>query len=354
MRMARTLRLAMGLGFALAFATFGANGAPRSTPTKPPLLAAFYVPWETPALASFKAHVNDIDVFAPFWGSLVSPAGKIVWEDDPEAHLALAQASRRPLVLPMLSNAHDDIWDTAAAQGVILKPAAAATFARNLVQHARGDHLAGVVLDFENLTPASAAAYPAFLRSLRAKLNAAGLELWVTSTLTAEDGMPPDLDRDADAVVLMAYDQCWATSTPGPIASDAWIAANLEARLAGHDPSRFIVALAGYGYDWPMGGKAKVISAADAERLAERDDATITPLPNPHFEYRSASGSPHEVWYLDGAAFARQRALAEAAGVRGVALWRMGLEDGATWTARAQAPNPPTGPTANCEPLPGR
>jgi spore germination protein YaaH len=185
-------------------------------------------------------------------------------------------------------------------------------------------------------------------------LNAAGLELWATTTLTGEDGLPPDLDRDADAVVLMAYDQCWATSNPGPIAADAWIAANLKAKLAGHDPRRFVVALAAYGYDWPRGRKAEVISSAAAEALALHDRATITPDPNPHFDYRASNGAAHEVWYLDGAAFARQRALAEARGVRGVALWRMGLEDPAVWTARAEAPDPPTGPTATCEPLPGR
>ena len=57
---------------------------------KRPEVTAFYVPWEKPALASLKAHVGEIDVFSPMWGSLVSPAGKIVWEDDPEAHAALA------------------------------------------------------------------------------------------------------------------------------------------------------------------------------------------------------------------------------------------------------------------------
>ena len=310
-------------------------------------LTAFYVPWETPALASLKAHVGEIEVFSPMWGSLVSPTGKIVWEDDPEAHAAIAAAPRRPKVMPLLSNAHDDIWDVAAAEAVILKPAAGEAFARGVIRQAKADRLAGVVMDFENLTPKATAGYPAFLKRLRAKLNAAGLEVWVTTTLTAEDGLPNDLARDVDTVVLMAYDQCWATSTPGPIAADAWLAANLKAKLAGQDPKRFVVALASYGYDWPAGRKAKVaaIGALPAHGAIQHE-----PGSNAHFSYVARDGSRHQVWYVSGADFARQRAMLEPLGLKGMALWRMGLEDPSLWTARAAAPAIPQGPAQDCEP----
>lgn len=341
MRIPKTLHWALGVAAAFAVTTAWAEE-----------LTAFYVPWEKPALASLKAHVGQVDVFAPFWGSLVAPSGKIVWEDDPEAHLVLRQTSHRPKVMPMLSNAHDDVWDVKAAEAVILRPAAAAAFAQGLIDHARADDLAGVVMDFENLTPKATAGYPAFLKALRAKLNAAGLQLWVTTTLTAEDGLPPDLADDADAVVLMAYDQCWATSHPGPIAADAWLKANLAAKLGASDPKRYVVALASYGYDWPQGGKASVISAARAAQLAKASSAKVVHAPgsNPHFTYR-AGGVRHDVWWVGGADVARQRAMLAPMGLRGVALWRMGLEDPAVWTARADAPARAQGEAASCEPL---
>ncbi|MDE2487985.1 MAG: hypothetical protein KGO51_11350, partial [Alphaproteobacteria bacterium] len=184
-------RLAAGLSLALAMTATAAPAGPKATRPTParPEFVAFYIPWDAAALASLKAHVDDVDVLSPMWASLVSPAGKVVWESDEPAHAVLAAAAHRPVVMPILTNAHDDIWDTAAAEAVILKPAAGAAFARNLIRHARDDRLAGIVLDFENLTPKATAAYPAFLKALRAKLGAAGLELWVTSTLTAEDGL---------------------------------------------------------------------------------------------------------------------------------------------------------------------
>lgn len=313
---------------------------------------AFYVPWEKPALASLKAHVNQVDVFSPMWGSLVAPTGKIVWEEDPEAHLVLSQAGRRPKVMPLLSNAHDDIWDVAAAEAVILKPAAGDAFIANLIQHAQADRLAGIVMDFENLTPKATAGYPAFLKRLRTKLNAAGLQVWVTTTLTSEDSLPPDLAENVDAVVLMAYDQCWATSFPGPIAADAWLKSNLAAKVGTRDPKRYIVALASYAYDWPQHGKATVISVAKAAQLAQANGAKILHAPgsNPHFSYQ-AGATRHDVWWVSGADVARQRAMLGAHGFRGTALWRMGLEDAAVWTARAAPPAAAQGQAASCEPL---
>jgi len=352
MRRANPWRWALSLALMLAATAAAAPSEREPAPAAKPsqLMIAFYVPWEPAALASLKAHVNELDVFAPMWASVVSPAGKLIWESDEEAHAALAAAARRPKVLPIISNAHDDVWDAPAAEGVILNDTATQAMAADLIARARADKLSGVVVDFENLTPRAVAGYPDFLRRLRERLREAGLEVWTTTTLTGEDGLP-DLAKSADAVVLMAYDQCWATSTPGPIAGDAWLTANLKAKIGGNDPSRYVVALAGYGYDWPAGRKASVIPAPVA---AQRAGAAAQALPNPHGSYQ-AGGVRHEVWWLSGADFARQRVLAAEAGVRGVALWRMGLEDPAVWTAR---PGPPltgadAGPTATCVPLKG-
>jgi len=143
--------------------------------------------------------------------------------------------------------------------------------------------------------------------------------------------------------VLMAYDQCWATATPGPIAGQDWLQTSLDARLA--DPARYIVALGAYGYDWPAGEPAEVVSAPDAVQLAKAKGQAIArtaPDANPHFAYKGPQGDTHTVWYLDAAAFRAQRAAAEARHARGVAIWRLGLEDPAIWAKTA--PSAPTAP----------
>jgi spore germination protein YaaH len=332
---------------ALALAVAFAAGAAAARP----LAVGFYLPWDAASRASVARHAAALDVLAPMSGALDSAAGTVRWQPDPALAIAPAKAPR-PKVFPVVSNAHDNIWDAAAADGALLDPKAGEAFIAALVGQAKTQGYGGYVLDFETLSPRAAPAYAPFLARLHAALEPAGRELWVTASVAADPAVVQQLSRATDAVVLMAYDQCWATGTPGPIAGQDWLERSLDARLAGADPNRFVVALGAYGYDWPQGRPAAVLSAPDAARLAAANGQAITrepPAGNPHFAYAGADGGAHAVWYLDARAFRAQRAAALARHVRGVAVWRLGLEDPAIWTkavpARAEtaaaAPPPP-------------
>jgi spore germination protein YaaH len=162
------------------------------------------------------------------------------------------------------------------------------------------------------------------------------------------------LARQGDAAVLMAYDECWATSNAGPIAGADWLQNLLSDRLAGVDPDKVVIALAAYGYDWPDGAAGSPIGAAEAMALAARMKVPVRRDPasqNQHFAYTAPDGHGHQVWFLDAQAFAADRAVAAAWRPRGYGLWRLGLEDPATWSlpaapaARASTPpGPPRGP----------
>jgi spore germination protein YaaH len=266
------------------------------------------------------------------------------------------------MVFPIVSNAHDNVWDAAAAEAAMADPGAARAVIDALAAKAEAEGYGGYVLDFENLTPNALATYPAFLARLRAALKPAGRELWVTAFVSADPALLRALGQSADAVVLMAYDQCWATSTPGPIAGLGWLTRNLDAKLADLDPAHTIVALGAYGYDWPQnpdgtGAAAQVVSAPQALALAAAQHAAIVrnaDEANPHFGYAAADGRAHQVWWLDEPAYRVERAAALSRHVRGVAIWRLGLEDPALWTSGAAAPpvGAPAPPAPFCTLLP--
>ena len=326
-----------------------------------PLTVGFYLPWDAASRASAVSHAGALDVLAPMSGALDSAAGTLRWQDDPARAPALAAAHGRAKVMPVISNAHDNVWDTAAADGALLNPQAGEAFIAALVAQARAQAYGGYILDFETLSPQAAPAYAPFLARLRDALRPQGRELWVTVSLAADPAVVHQLAQAADVVVLMAYDQCWANSTPGPIAGQDWLEANLEARLAQIDPAHVVVALGAYGYDWPDGAPAAVVSAAAAAQLgkaAGQPDIRAAPDGNPHFSYAGPDGRDHTVWRLDAGAFRAQRAAVLARHTRGVAIWRLGLEDPALWAARAPpapalGPAPAT-PTPRCVALPPR
>jgi spore germination protein YaaH len=336
---ARPSILALALGLALASVAPAAQAAPR------PLTVGFYLPWDQASRAALVAHAARLDVLAPMSGALDSAQGTLRWQDDPARAPALAAAHGRARVLPVVSNAHDNVWDTAAADGALLDPAAGDAFIAALAAAARAQGYGGYILDFESLSPRAAPAYAPFLARLRAVLKPAGKELWVTAPLAAPAAGLQPLAQATDTVVLMAYDECWATGAPGPIAGQDWLEANLDVRLGPApaldptprlDPTHVVVALGAYAYDWPPAGAAAVLSAGEAAALARRAGRPVlraAPDFNPHLSYAAPDGQAHQVWWLDAAVWRAQAAAVQARRARGVALWRLGLEDPALWTA---------------------
>ncbi|THD60692.1 glycosyl hydrolase family 18 protein [Phenylobacterium sp.] len=321
-----------------------------------PLSVGFYLPWDAASTASLAAHAGALDVIAPMSGALDTPQGHVRWQPDAARTAALAAAHSKPRVFPIVSNAHDEVWDAASADGALLNPQAGDAFIAALLAEAKAQDYDGYILDFENLSPAGIPAYAALLTRLHAALKPLGLELWVTAGVAANPALIHDLAGATDAVVLMAYDQCWATGTPGPIAGLDWLETSLDSQRTATDPGHLIVALGAYGYDWPTGRTAAVLSAADAAALAKAKGQPVTrtaPDGDPHFAYAAPDGTAHSVWWLDAQAFRAQRSAVEARHARGVAIWRLGLEDPAIWArAGASAPLPPGAAQPACTALP--
>lgn len=348
-------------------AVFAAAGLAASAGLRParaahePLFVGFYDGWDPNARKGLEQRLPELDVFAPMWLTVRDATGQVVFESDDGAEQLLADRRASPRVFPLVSNAHDNVWDRAAAEAVILNPVAQKTFAAQLLDLARKRGFSGFIVDFENLSPQAAAAYPAMLAAVRKALSASHVEVWVTVLPIGDESLAPFAEA-TDSVVVMAYDECWASSNPGPIAGRDWVGQSLAQRLEGVDPRRVVVALASYGYDWPEGGVAKPVGVAEAEALAARYGAVVRRDPasgSPNFAYVDAQGRRHAVWFLDAEAFADQRQAAAAFRPRGYALWRLGLEDPAIWTlphaprpVRAAPPRPSGAPLPHpCDPL---
>jgi len=321
----------------VAFLLFGCgiSAADARLPTSgQPLFVGFYDAWDQGDLPALPRQLQGLDVFAPRWLTIRGAQGQVVVEPDGGAGPIAAKGGPRLKLMPLISNAHDDIWDQPAADAVILDPAGRKAFLARLVQLAQARGFSGYIFDFENLSPRADAAYPALLGAARQAFAEAGIQAWATAQPGPNEPFKA-LAGAGDAAVLMAYDECWATSNAGPIAGADWLRQLLADRLVGVDPRHVVIALAAYGYDWPDGRPGHPIGAADALRLAARMKAPLIRDPasqNEHFGYTAADGRSHQVWFMDARAFAADRAAAAAWRPRGYALWRLGLEDPALWT----------------------
>lgn len=203
-----------------------------------------------------------------------------------------------------------------------------------LARHASAMRYGGLVLDFEDLKPSDLDALLRVVRSIADSARARGVSPIVVAIPAVDsEGYPArPIAKVADFVMPMLYDQHWSTSKPGPISEPTWVRAALAARIAEVGSAKIVAALPTYGYQWRPNRPAENVSFVEARRIAAgsgvplvRDARTST--------LRAVKPGAWELWVTDGALLSSLVRQTQAAGVRRVALWRLGQEDPAALRA---------------------
>ena len=323
---------------------------PRSAAGAPkPLTVGFYVPWDERSRVSLAAHINQLDVFAPQWITPRGSLGPLNVSDDPQTQALLAKASHKPSVLPVIHNSHNGAWDGPLANALLLNPAARDAFVINLVTLAKARGYAGYLFDFENLSPAAMKVYPQLVAETNRALNPLGREVWVTALFGEDPAVLDQLQAASDTLVLMAYDEHWASASAGPVAGEDWFEKTLDQQLSHLDETKTILALGSYGYDWVAKDKsghcvgmdpgatdcATLVGFHEATQNANDSGADVSfdqASLNPTYAYADDSGVRHSVWFLDAPTMFNEIKASDDYRPRGYALWRMGVEDPGVWS----------------------
>ena len=311
------------------------------TPGSAPITAGFYVNWDDNSFASFAAHAQDLDWVVCEWAFVV-PSGdslrlaidrRVLYaaEHQPEGH--------RPLVFAMVSN-YDSTrsgFDARRLRRLLASPAALRRVLDQLTDAVTRYGLAGVTVDFENVPDDLHGPVVNFVRRMNAALDK-------VDRLTTE-ALPIDmpgawLERYAaanDLVFLMAYDEHYGKGDVGPVASQAWYVKAARQALEHVPPSKTILAVGAYGYDWndaEPGASGTEMTFQDVMAAARDHGAPVrfdSVSLNPYLTWTDPDSTDHVVWFLDAATAYNQRRAGDALKVAGQAVWRLGSEDPAVW-----------------------
>ena len=314
----------------------------------PQLSAGFYTPWADDSAASLQRNIGKLDWVVPHWLSVYGPDHAITPEADVRGPAILGTPmARRPLVLPMIQNAHEGDWDGKGLAALLADPAKRAAFEGKLTDYVATVHGNGIVFDFEEVPATAHGDLLALLREMHAAFASHGWLVGIAAPFDNSDWDYAAYARAADRVFLMAYDQHWETSGPGPIAAEPWFGSTLAARLRQVPAAKAIVCIGNYAYDWTAGAKtANELTVEEAWAQARDNDATVrwdAASRNPTYTYDDDSGKHHEVWMLDAATARNELAIARALGVNASALWRLGAEDPSLWSVWGRSAQPGLG-----------
>jgi spore germination protein YaaH len=191
----------------------------------------------------------------------------------------------------------------------------------------------GIILDFENLTPADLGSLLKIVSVISDSARARGVGPISVAVIAADTVSYPGqalIAAGADFILPMLYDQHWSTSPPGAISAPDWAREQLTMRIAEVGPSRIVAGLPLYGYQWRVGEPTLAVGYREVLRITAesgvpllRDAETLN--------LRARLPGTWEIWVTDAELLRSLVRMSEELGVHKFALWRLGQEDPAIW-----------------------
>jgi len=286
-----------------------------------------------------------LNVVSPTWFHLADGDGTFISRADP-AYVDWAH-SRGLQVWALASNSFDPDL-TAAALATYDKRM---RIIRQLLAFAQMYRLQGINLDFENVYLKDGPLFTQFVREFVPLAHEQGLT--VSVDVTVKGGSEtwsqfydrPALARAADYLVVMAYDEHWASSpTAGSVSSLGWTEQKAIRQLLEEDRiprSKLVLGIPFYTRIWEerltADGKTELKSRAVGMQTV-RDlirEKNLTPVfyqdaGQNYVEYREAD-TTYKIWIEDETSLRARLELVKKYDLAGIAAWRRGFETADVW-----------------------
>ncbi|MFP4201206.1 MAG: glycosyl hydrolase family 18 protein, partial [Clostridia bacterium] len=301
--------------------------------------------WEH--VSSVNPDVEDIgempglNVISPTWFSLEDERGRFASRAD-VGYVRWAK-ERGLLVWGLATNSFDPELTAAALRD----PDAREEMVRQLITYAAMYRLDGINIDFENVYFEDRELLTQFIRELAPRAHALGLTLSMDVTMISTSRTwSMCYDREAlagvvDYLILMAYDEHWASSpVAGSVGSLPWVENGLRAVLKEVPADRLILGIPFYTRVWREVSDGSAVQV-DSEAIGMNTQKTILKeheekvtwderAAQYYLEYQDGEDS-FKIWIENETSLRARLNLVQRYDLAGVAAWRRGLEIPEFW-----------------------
>jgi spore germination protein YaaH len=302
----------------------------------------FYTEWSDSDTASYndlKSHIDSIGTIAPFWSTLHGDG--TVTDRGGKDHAAVAKYAHNNKVkaLLMVNNANQSNPNS-GIHALLADSALRKTAIDNLEAVIKKYSLDGINIDFEQVPANDRDNLTAFIHELSDRLKPQGyiISIDVLPKHNEDNDVAAAYDyaqlaKYVDKIILMTYDYHAGWNGAGAVAGIPSVESDLKYALTLIPKNKIYLGIAGYGYDWSSKGVESVETEA-IQNLITRYGANVKwddTAKSPHFSYTGDDGIAHEVWYENSQSLKYKLGLVNNYNIAGVALWKLGGEDPASW-----------------------
>lgn len=296
------------------------------------LNVGFFVDWDAQSYTSLSDHINKLDIIIPEFFFLSPKADTLQSRIDQDV-IKIVKKHHKKLIASV-KNYINNNWDGNAVHGIINSPKRRTAFIHNLLFLLQKHHLDGVNIDFEELVETSDEPLIAFQKELYETLHQKGYLVTQDISPDNDDYNVKELAKYNDYIFLMAYDQHTELSNAGDISHQEWVEEKLDKICSQIPSSKVILAIAGYGFDWPEDGVGTNVTYQTAISNAQQYKSKVlfdASSGNLHYNYVDNHKVKHSVYFTDAATNFNIMRMADDWKVGGVGLWRLGSEDPRLW-----------------------
>ncbi|MDR0662547.1 MAG: glycoside hydrolase, partial [Spirochaetaceae bacterium] len=190
----------------------------------------------------------------------------------------------------------------------------------------------GLNVDMESVPARDADTFLSFLVEIRAGLGGKMLSVCVPGRRRAGGTYNyAEIAALADRVFVMAYDEHWSGSSPGPVASMAWGRAVASYALHTIGQEKLVMGIPFYGRSWGDKSTSRALIYSTTERLKTEYNAKESRREDgiPTFTYEV--NVKVTVYYEDEYSIATRMNMYRRQGVQRIGFWRLGQEAPDIW-----------------------
>ena len=199
--------------------------------------------------------------------------------------------------------------------------------------------LDGLNMDFESLKPEAGIHYVQFLRELSISCREKGIVLSVDNYVPAAYNSFYDREEQgivADYVIIMGYDEHYAGSEAGSVASYNYVKNGIESTLESVPKEKVINGVPFYTRIWTEKDSqmtSKAVGISEAKKWVNDNNVELywqEELGQYYGELLTPSGNSY-IWLEEEESLGIKMDLIKEYDLAGVACWKLGLQDEEAW-----------------------